>query len=140
LIPIYPGHGKNISVIINIPEDIGIPADRYTTENILSNLFTNAIKFTSKHGNIRFSAQRIGQMVEIRISDNGIGIPENIIPRLFHPDNNISTSGTDGEKGSGLGLLLCKEFVELNSGTIVIASKMNEGTTFIISYPVGKLT
>ena len=106
-------------------------------ESILHNLITNAIKFTHKLGKIQISAYRKDKMVEVTIKDNGIGLSAKKVESLFHIDENVSSRGTEGEKGSGLGLLLCKEFVEINKGEIRVESIPGEGACFSFTLPIG---
>jgi signal transduction histidine kinase len=98
---------------------------------ILNNLLSNAIKFTPNAGKISISAvaQQDGY-IEVCIADSGIGIPPENIPKLFIISQSSSTEGTNGENGTGLGLLLCKEFVERNKGKIWAESKLHEGSKF----------
>jgi signal transduction histidine kinase len=105
---------------------------------VLYNLISNGIKFTNKNGFIKISA--IGQdgSVTINVTDNGIGIAEEDISKLFAKDVRYSTDGTAKEKGTGLGLMLCKEIVEKHGGQISIESEVGKGTKFIFSIPFSK--
>lgn len=126
---------KQITYSINIPDKLIIRADKFTLITILTNLFSNAIKFTPEKGHISISASRKNNFVEISISDNGVGISKESIPKLFQIENNVSTMGTNKEKGTGLGLLLCKEFVEKNNGKIWVESELEKGTKIIFTIP-----
>ncbi|NQU51416.1 MAG: HAMP domain-containing histidine kinase [Bacteroidetes bacterium] len=126
---------KNINVTIRIPDDLIIYADNFTIKSVMANLFNNAVKFTSSGGDIKIDGIRSTNFIQITIYDNGIGIPEEVIPKLFQIETNISTLGTNKEKGSGLGLLLCKEFIEKNGGRIWIESEFGKGTKAIITIP-----
>lgn len=121
---------KQIQLKSSVSAGINIFADHNMVNLILRNLISNAIKFTGKNGEITVSAKDASDFVAISVADNGIGIPEENIPALFQETNHISTYGTCNEKGSGIGLLLCKEFIEVNGGTITVRSKVNEGSTF----------
>ena len=110
--------------------------DNHMLDTIFINLFTNAIKFTNEKGEIKISTQQEGDNVEISISDSGIGIKENDIDNLFRIEKKTKSVGTQGEEGSGLGLLLCKEFIEANGGTIKVESVENQGSTFTVSLPL----
>ncbi|NQU68448.1 MAG: DUF3365 domain-containing protein [Candidatus Marinimicrobia bacterium] len=126
---------KNLTVDFGIPENIIIHADKFTISTVIVNLFSNAIKFTPENGNIDISATDKDHFIEISISDNGMGIPPENISKLFRVEYNLSTLGTNDEKGTGLGLILCKEFVEKNGGTIRVESEVGKGTNFIITIP-----
>jgi signal transduction histidine kinase len=128
---------KNIQLLSDVPETIYITADAEMLKTILRNLLSNSIKFTNEQeGLIKISAAILENKIRIEILDNGIGMPENVQQNLFRIDKTTSTKGTKGEKGTGLGLLLCKEFVDKHGGAISVESKLNEGTKFIISLPV----
>ena len=91
-------------------------ADRNMIKTVLRNLISNAIKFTHRNGQVQVNAVTYKNHLEIAVSDNGIGMTKETIAKLFRIDANLSTSGTENEKGTGLGLLLCKEFVENKEG------------------------
>ena len=120
---------KNIKFEKKISNDLTVYADIDMVNTILRNILSNSIKFTPPGGSIKLNAKKKDDSLHISISDNGIGIPEQEIPKLFRIDESISTKGTEGESGTGLGLVLCKDFVEKNGGQIWIESKEGEGTT-----------
>ena len=122
---------KNISLISRINPDHKIFADKNMISTVIRNLVNNAIKFTDK-GNITISSVKEDNMIKISIDDTGIGINKKNISKLFKIDKNFSTNGTSGEKGTGLGLILCKEFVEKNHGKIWVESEVGKGSKFII--------
>ncbi len=128
---------KKISLIAVVPPDLFVYADHNMINLILRNLISNAVKFTGENGNITVSATDMGEFVGLSVTDSGIGIPEESIPKLFHETDHISTYGTNNEKGSGLGLLLCKEFVETNGGTISVKSALGKGSTFSFTLKKG---
>lgn len=128
---------KSISLEVNVPEEIYVHADEFTTKITIANLFSNAIKFTPANGSIRIDAARQQNFVEVSISDTGIGIPVEKIPGLFSAAGIGSTRGTGNEKGSGLGLTLCKEFVEKNGGQIWVESETGKGSSFCFTLPYG---
>ena len=103
--------------------------------SVIQNLLSNAIKFTNEGGTIVFRSLIKVSSIDISISDNGVGIKEEDLQKLFRLDAHHTTYGTKEEKGSGLGLILCKEMVERNRGKIFAESKVGEGTTFIFSLP-----
>ena len=104
-------------------------------DTVLRNLLSNALKFTNPGGNITISATQDDHTVEVSVSDTGIGIAEGHLPELFRIDTKYKQSGTANEPGTGLGLLLCKEFVERNDGSIQVESEVGKGSTFKITLP-----
>jgi signal transduction histidine kinase len=102
----------------------------------LRNLISNAIKFTAKGGKVEANAVLSKKQVEITVSDNGIGMTKEIMEKLFRIDAKLSTRGTENEKGTGLGLFLCKEFVEKHGGRISVESEPGKGSIFRIILPV----
>ncbi len=127
---------KEIDVIIDIPLDIFVMADAKMLRSILSNLFSNATKFTPKGGQITVSARYSGiDRVEIAVKDTGIGMSAEIMNKLFHLNEQINRKGTDGELSTGLGLFLCKEFIDKHNGTIRVVSQEGKGSTFIFTVP-----
>ena len=126
---------KRISIEISCPSDITVFADQNLTKTILRNLVSNAVKFSNINDNIRIQAQQINNLINISITDKGIGIPAHNIPKLFRVDQKYSTLGTMNERGTGLGLILCKDFVEKQGGTIRVDSKEGEGSVFCFTLP-----
>ncbi len=128
---------KNIQIINTIPENEIIYADKNMITTVFRNLISNAIKFTNngQHITISIKTQAGGKFHEISIVDTGVGIAKEKIDDLFRIDKDTSTLGTDKEKGTGLGLIICKEFVEKHSGKIWVESELNIGTTFSFSIP-----
>jgi signal transduction histidine kinase/streptogramin lyase len=127
---------KNIDLKILIPESLMIRADRNMIKTVLRNLISNAIKFTAKGGKVEANAVISKKQVEITVSDNGIGMTKEIMGKLFRIDAKLSTRGTENEKGTGLGLFLCKEFVEKHGGRISVESEPGKGSIFRIILPV----
>jgi ligand-binding sensor domain-containing protein/signal transduction histidine kinase len=113
-------------------------ADKNMIEMVIRNLFTNAIKFTPEGGKISISLSEKDNELLTVIKDNGIGISPEDQLKLFRIDTNFSSKGTLGEKGTGLGLIICKEFIEKNNGKIWIESKTGEGSSFFFTIPVIK--
>ena len=126
---------KNIVLENKVPFDIYVNADTLMLRSILQNLVTNAIKYTPQGGLITITAQRIDKMVELCITDSGIGMEADIRENLFTNFNSSSVSGTNNEKGSGLGLILVKDFVTRHGGTIRVESEMGKGTCIIFTVP-----
>lgn len=129
---------KKISLINEYLGQHSINADRYMIETVLRNLVSNAIKFTKPGGNVILSVEDIGDFLSISVSDNGIGIAETDIPKLFNYDQHFTVKGTNNESGTGLGLAICKDFVEKNGGKITVESKKGYGSTFKIILPNNK--
>jgi signal transduction histidine kinase len=135
----YLTDAKNKSITINneIDEATIIFADRYTIGTTINNLFYNAVKFTPVGGRISFESKKLEHDgIQISITDSGVGIKEDDIKKLFQIGGSFSTEGTEKEKGTGLGLIICKEFVEYNNGSISVTSKPNEGSIFSITLPL----
>ena len=103
--------------------------------SILRNLINNAIKFSHNTSEVSITVIPYTNYHEIQIIDQGIGIDKENIDKLFRIDLKYKSSGIAGEKGSGLGLLLCKEFVEINGGKIEVKSELEKGSTFLFTLP-----
>jgi signal transduction histidine kinase len=127
---------KNIELKPFIPENLVVIADRNMIKTVLRNLISNAIKFTPKNGKVEVSALTNDKYAEIAVSDNGIGMTQEIRAKIFRIDANLLTRGTENEKGTGLGLFLCKEFVEKHGGKIWVESESGKGSIFKFSLPM----
>ena len=123
---------KNISIHQNISPELEVVADANMLQTIFRNLISNAIKFTPENGTIHIDTETKLKEVLISIKDSGVGINPATIPLLFKIDTIVSTPGTAKETGTGLGLVLCKEFVEKHGGRIWVESSVNEGSTFFL--------
>lgn len=128
---------KNISLINNLDKDIWVHADVNMIDTVWRNLVSNAIKFTEKGGNIILNYQVEGDFIRFSVTDTGIGIRKEIREKIFEVDHSVSTSGTSGEVGTGLGLNICKEFVERHGGEISVESEPGKGSTFFFTLPKG---
>lgn len=126
---------KSITITKEIPQSLNISADKAMINAILRNLISNAIKFTNKDGNITISAQQEQNEVVVTVCDNGVGIRKDAIEKLFRIDESYTTTGTQKEKGTGLGLLLCKEFVLKHGGKIWVTSEFGKGSSFCFTIP-----
>jgi len=127
---------KNILVTLHIEPDLRIDVDRRMIETVIRNLFTNALKFTLEGGVITLKAERTREnKLLLCVSDSGIGIPESMLPLLFTANEEKNRQGLGGERSSGLGLMLCKEFVELHQGSIHVETAVDKGSTFCINLP-----
>jgi len=129
---------KNIAFNNDTKPDHLIFADKSMTETILRNLVSNAIKFTNPGGLIRVSSSIENEVLIVEVKDSGVGIDNENIANLFMGDISVSTKGTAKESGTGLGLIICKEFVEKQNGKIWAESKKNEGSSFFFSVPIAK--
>ena len=127
---------KNIQISSSIPRQLCMEADRNMLDTILRNLLSNAIKFTPRNGKIVTNAILHDDCVEISITDNGIGISKEDLEKIFRIDSKTSTPGTEKEKGSGIGLILCREFIQRQGGRIWAISEQGKGSTFTFSLPV----
>ena len=127
---------KQIAVNYFETENIQLYADTNILKTILRNLIINAVKFTSTNGQIAVYAEKADKYAIITVSDNGNGISEENISKLWSITERITTEGTDGEKGTGFGLLLCKEFVEKHGGQIWVESEVGKGSDFKFTLPL----
>ncbi|MGE5458800.1 MAG: ATP-binding protein [Methanococcaceae archaeon] len=127
--------GKSIRFENRIPDELFVFAESKVLDIILRNLFSNAIKFTGPNGLIVLDARLEGSMVTVSVSDSGIGIPSDIAGELFSFSAKTKRDGTEGEKSMGLGLMLCKDYVEKIGGRIWFESKENVGTSFYFTVP-----
>lgn len=128
---------KNIELVNGVPDDLNIYADINMMTSVIQNLVSNALKFTDVDGSgkVFIEARQADTNVEITVRDTGLGMTEQQMANLFHPRITASFKGTAGEKGAGLGLSLCKRFVEINQGQITVSSQKGVGTTFKVLLP-----
>jgi signal transduction histidine kinase len=129
---------KNISIHLLQAEKIEVSADKNMLLTILRNLIANAIKFTKPGGRIDVNAEAENGFIKITIADNGVGMTDEALKKLFQIDTNMTSSGTADEKGTGLGLIICKEFVERHGWKIWAESVLGEGAKFIFTIPKNK--
>jgi len=123
---------KHLKVEVYVSEEHFVEADRDQLYIVIRNLVSNAMKFTPEKGNIYISSKKVNSEVVISVRDTGIGIPGPIQSKLLDQQSQVSTNGTRGEKGSGLGLKICQEIMQTNKGWLEIESKSGQGTTIII--------
>lgn len=137
-IPLVSGSAlkKNITIESNVDKDNLVYIDNSLTTTILRNLLTNAIKFTHTNGKIIVSTKKKNEFLEVSITDTGVGIDPKNIEKLFRIDSKVSSPGTESEEGTGLGLILCKEFVEKQGGTIWVTSELGKGSKFTFTLPL----
>lgn len=125
---------KNVNLKNEIEDDTFVYADEKAVNTILRNLVSNSLKFTEQGGKISVNVESESESISITINDTGTGISAEQLPRIFELEK-VSTQGTMGEKGTGLGLVLCKELVELNQGKIAAKSTLGEGSSFTFHLP-----
>lgn len=133
--PQWPGGKQKYPPGDGDPPEATVYADHHALSTVFRNLLANAIKYTWPGGKVTVSARFAGDREEISITDSGVGIAEDDLEKVFRIDTHHSTPGTDNEKGSGLGLILCREFIEKNNGQIKVRSTRGTGTTFIFTLP-----
>lgn len=130
---------KNITILNRVTEEMIIFADLESINTVFRNLLNNAIKFTPNGGKITIDSFQNKNVMEIAVKDTGVGMNQITIDNLFKMEVIKSTPGTNSEKGTGLGLLLCKELIEKNSGVISVESELGKGSTFKIKFPISNL-
>jgi len=130
---------KGIEIISELPQNQNVFADEEMLNSLLRNLLSNAVKFTKQGGKVTVKSRTTeDEMIEISVTDSGIGMPENLHKNLFKIGEKVGRKGTDGEETTGLGLLLCKDFVEMHSGRIWVESEEGKGSTFSFTLPRSK--
>ena len=127
---------KSITILRDLPNNLNVFADKAMLATILRNLVSNAIKFTNMGGKIIISAEHVSAGTLITVADNGIGIKPQVLEKLFRIDQHYTTKGTQNELGTGLGLILCKEFIEKHNGRIWAESEFGNGSRFCFTLPV----
>ena len=136
-----PSKSKGLEIRIQIPDDYKIIADSNMIQTVIRNLVSNAIKFTPKGGNIEITAlQSENNESIISVSDNGIGMSHEILDNLFSIGKKINRKGTEGEPSTGLGLIICKDFIKKHGGHIQVNSLPGKGSTFTISLPFSEVS
>jgi two-component system, sensor histidine kinase and response regulator len=125
---------KNITIINSIAAPTNAYADKEMMKIVLRNLIANAVKFTPSGGKVEIFSQTDSDCIRIIIKDNGVGMTAHAIARVFNNEY-YTTPGTNREIGTGLGLIICRDFIESNNGHFAISSKVNEGTSVVISLP-----
>ena len=121
---------KQISLQNDVKQGTMVYADKDMVDTVIRNVLSNALKFTNSGGTIHISVREDEEFVEIAVSDTGIGMSEEEIVKLFRIDVKYRNRGTEGEEGTGVGLILCKELVEKNGGKIWVESEAGQGSTF----------
>ena len=130
---------KNIRIISNVSKDLVVLADEQMFKSVVRNLVFNAVKFTPANGMIVINAKMVpGNFVQISITDTGIGMNTLILENLFLLDNQVNRKGTDGEPSTGLGLIICRDFIEKHGGRIWAESEEGKGATFYFTLPANE--
>ncbi len=124
---------KNITIEYSDTERQMVSIDKFSIKTVILNLINNAIKFTHEGGLIILSTEKKGSKIIVSIKDHGVGMTQEQIDQLFKIDQGYSTLGTNNEKGTGLGLILCQEFIQKNDGQIWVESAEKVGSTFKFS-------
>ena len=127
---------KNINIEVSLPEQLCLTLDKYMISTVLRNLITNAIKYTHKSGSISINLEEKEGRIQVSVKDNGIGIYKENIAKLFKITEKFSMQGTEQEEGTGLGLILSKEFIDLHNGEIMVESQIGKGSTFTFTLPL----
>ena len=128
-------NNKKIRLKVESTEEMVLKVDKNMISTVLRNLISNAIKFTQQNGEVIIKTKLVNKDLEVSVIDTGVGINKEDISRLFRLDIHHVTSGTDNETGTGLGLILCKEFVEKHSGRIWVESEAGKGSKFSFTIP-----
>jgi len=127
---------KQIALETKLGPELIIFADKNMITTIIRNLYANAIKFTNKGGCISIESKIENLQFSFSVADTGMGMEANVIDRIMNSKESIATNGTEGEKGTGFGLILCKEFIQLHKGKLLVTSEINKGTVFTCYIPV----
>ncbi len=130
------GKGIRLEVTNELPPGMLAMLDMAKTEQVLNNLLTNAIKFTPRGGTVTLGASTDGTSIKFTVHDTGVGMPPDLLAQLFTPFTRAQRTGTAKEKGTGLGLWICKTFIELQGGTIQVKSSTTAGTMMGITLPI----
>ena len=127
---------KNINIEVSLPEQLCLTLDKFMISTVLRNLITNAIKYTHRSGSISINLEQKEGRIQVSVKDNGIGIYKENIAKLFKITEKFSMQGTEQEEGTGLGLILSKEFIDLHNGEIMVESQIGKGSTFTFTLPL----
>lgn len=127
---------KQIYLETRVDEDLSAFVDPNMINTVVRNLVSNAIKFTPRGGEVIVESKQLKDVIEITVRDNGIGIKAADIAKLFRIDEQLVQNGTENETGTGLGLILCKEFIDKHKGELYVKSELNKGSSFIFTLPI----
>lgn len=129
---------KKIDLIIYCDKDVKLNIDVNILQTIIRNLVSNSLKFTPEGGRVEIRAEKDNSNIIVYVQDTGVGIPNDKLPELFKVDKTYTTPGTNNETGTGLGLIICKEFLDKVGGKVDVSSELSKGTTFKIILPIDK--
>jgi signal transduction histidine kinase len=132
---IHTAKRKKLTLTTNVSEDLVAYCDYNMISSVISNLVTNAVKFTKEGGSVTVMGERNNEYSSIIVEDNGVGILSSDLEKILNPYSHFTTRGTNNEKGTGLGLLMCNEFVEKNNGKLIIQSQPGNGSRFTVQLP-----
>ncbi len=130
------GEQKGIKMEFQADDTIHVVADQNMISTVVRNLLSNAVKYTKPQGQITLTLTREGQFARISVKDTGIGMSQENVDKLFKVNENFKTYGTNQEEGTGLGLILCKEFIDINKGQIEVHSEIGKGTETLFLLPI----
>jgi signal transduction histidine kinase len=122
----------------DLPEDTIVYADSRMFETVLRNLLSNAVKYTPYGGRISIGSRDRNGLVQLDVTDTGVGMDEGQLTHLFKVEKKASRPGTNNEQGTGFGLILCREFVKKNGGELTVKSTAGKGSTFSFTVPRGR--
>jgi len=126
---------KNLTFVNLLNQDHYVEVDNNLISMVFRNLINNSIKFTPRNGKIEIESYDIGDFIRVDIRDNGVGIDKDDLPKLFRKDIKFTTLGTEGEEGTGLGLLVAREYIQMHGGELHIDSEKNKGTIVFFTLP-----
>lgn len=126
---------KNIGINYISADSSEVYVDRNMINTVIRNLVSNGLKFTPKNGKITIKAKKVGKSTEVEVIDSGVGMSEEVLRKIFMESEKVTNPGTENEKGTGLGLMLCKEFVEKHGGGIQVTSEIDKGSNFKFNIP-----
>jgi signal transduction histidine kinase len=126
---------KKIAIAIDAPAECFVKLHKQSINTVVRNLISNAIKFTNDGGAIRVGLNTTPQAISVSVTDNGVGMSDEVMNKLFRLDKKHSSKGTANEKGTGLGLILCREFIEKNGGKLRVQSQPGKGSVFTFTFP-----
>jgi signal transduction histidine kinase len=129
---------KDIKIDIKVDDNLYVYSDENMLSSVIQNLISNAVKFTNVGGKVLIKTLSQNDIVEVSIKDNGVGIDEEKLENLFKIDHASSSKGTSNEKGTGLGLIIAKELIEKQGGTLKVDSAVGKGSTFIFTLPMAE--
>jgi ligand-binding sensor domain-containing protein/signal transduction histidine kinase len=135
----YMARSKNIKLNLDMKEGYFAQFDKNTIDIVIRNLTTNALKFTPLNGNVWYTIEKQDSHIIVSINDDGVGIPKDTIDKIFNEKKRTTSLGTKGEKGTGIGLMLCKDFVEKNGGNLWVESELGKGSSFKFSLPISQI-